>query len=117
VVVQHCECTKCHLMVHLKCLIMFRLGSIPTCVFFLFPPSILLLEYFRKHPYTHHLDSTHQQFTILHYSLLHNDPCFYQSILFFDAFQRDCHYQYTSPLNISATYDQLELNMFYIFLS
>lgn len=55
---------------------------------------------------------------LLFYSLSHNYLSFYQSILLSDAFQRHCHHQYTSPLNISACMSSTRAQyLFYIFLS
>ena len=56
-------------------------------------------------------------YSILYYSLSRHYPSFYQSVLFSDAFQRHCHYQYTLPLNISACMSSTRTQyLFYIFL-
>ena len=57
-------------------------------------------EFYSNPPHIYHLDST---FSILLYWIYHisihlaNPRSIHQSILFFDAFQRSCRHQYTSP--------------------
>lgn len=58
-----------------------------------------LKELYSEHPYTYHLDS--QILNILLY-MLYEISIYPSTILFFDAFQISCRYQYPLPLDTSA---------------